>query len=144
METANTHMQKHTLSNLQRRKKRKCKRAVKWHRHITCECGVEEDRPSTEERRDKREYCDRKRSPTGESRGGGLGWASQRIWVLANAALSSADHDNLTICFSARDSRLWVTLAAPIGRIYCQAETSDEARIVTSYKIFWGSGQHAK
>lgn len=66
--------------------------------------------------------------------GGGV---SQRIWVLACAALSSVDCDNLTVvvCFCTRDSCLWVTLAAPVGRIYCQVETSVEA---TSCRILWG------
>lgn len=43
---------------------------------------------------------------------------------VSQAALSCADHDNLTVvvCSSTRDSRLRITLAAPIGRIYCQGE----------------------
>lgn len=69
---------------------------------------------------------------------GGEGEVSQRICVPAHAALSSADHDNLTIviCRSTRDSRLRVALAAPTGGIDCQAETSDGAGIVTTSKIF--------
>lgn len=45
---------------------------------------------------------DRKKSPAAELRKG----VSQRIWVPAHAALSRADHDNLTIviCFSTSES----------------------------------------
>lgn len=69
---------------------------------------MEEDRPKAEARGDKRYGCDRKRNPMGGWRRKGV---SQRIWVPAHAALSSADHDNLTVavCFSTRDSRLRVT-----------------------------------
>lgn len=68
-----------------------------------------------ERRRDDMSKKKKTRNPARKTRGGGR--VSQKIRVSAHAALSVSDHDNLTaaVCFSARDSSLWVTLAAPIG-----------------------------
>lgn len=86
-------------------------------RQTTCEGVVEEDRPKTEQRPETILWGGVQR---GSREDGGV---SQRIWVRASSALSSSIHDNLTVvvCRITRDSRLWVTLPAPIGRIYCQA-----------------------
>ncbi len=139
MKTASTHMQKHTLSNLQRQKKKNVKEL--WNDTDRSHVTVEWRRTGPAQRREETRENTMTQRGVQQGRREEGGGVSQRIWVLANAALSSADHDNLTIviCFSVRDSRLWVTLAAPIGRIYCLVETSDEARIVTSYKTLWGS-----